>query len=131
MSLVRITQEIVGQQYELGSRDCFRIVYDYLSRFINLPREWHGLTLEDYFQVFQQDPEEAKELIRQFLDEYLQSISSSKCFAGDILLLQHPEYSPFPAIHAGNRHFIGADPNRGIMVFPLVSFEIKRAWRCL
>lgn len=66
MSLVRITQEIVGQQYELGSRDCFRIVYDYLSRFINLPREWHGLTLEDYFQVFQQDPEEAKELIRQF-----------------------------------------------------------------
>ena len=128
MSLVQITQEIVGQPYELGSCDCFQMIYDYIRRFTFLPEQWHGL-LENYVQVYENDPHRAKDLIEQFLDEYLQSISEAYAFAGDILMLEHPDHLPFPAIHAGNRHFIAAVPLRGVAVLPLVNFKIKRAWR--
>jgi hypothetical protein len=130
MSLVRITQEIVGREYQLGSCDCFRVVYDYIRRYVDLPEEWHGLTLEDYAQVYESDPHRAKKFIEQFLAEHLQSIPRMKVFAGDILMLDHPEHPPFPAIHAGNRHFIGAEPSRGIAVLPLTNFTIRGAWRC-
>jgi hypothetical protein len=130
MSLVRITQEIVGREYQLGSRDCFRTVYDYIRRYVDLPEQWRGLTLGDYIRVYEEDPDRAKELIELFLDEHLQSLPPARVFAGDILLLAHPEHPPFPAIHAGNRHFIGAEPSRGVAVLPLARFTIQGAWRC-
>jgi hypothetical protein len=130
VSLVRITQEIVGAQYELGARDCFRVVYDYIRRYVDLPEAWRGLTLEDYARVFEDDPVRAKELIEEFLGEHLQSIPVSRVFAGDVLMLDPDDHPPFPAVHAGNRHFVGAEPRRGVAVLPLANVKIRRAWRC-
>jgi hypothetical protein len=130
VSLVRITQEIVGTQYELGARDCFRVVYDYIRRYVDLPETWRDLTLEDYARVFETDPVWAKELIEEFLGEHLPSIPVSRVFAGDVLMLEPADHPPFPAIHAGNRHFIGAEPRRGVAVLPLANVHIRRAWRC-
>lgn len=131
MSLVKITQKLMEQEYSLGETDCFSTVYHYLQQTgADVPKEWNGLTISTYAGLYLKDPEGAKEIMTEFLNEHLTPVKISRAFAGDILLCNlrgHPQ--KFPAIHGGNGNIICVTEDRGVTLMPLRYYTVERAWR--
>lgn len=135
--LAELTREYIARPYALGDRtglDCFSLIYDYMIRVGNdLPMEWRGLTLDNYAELFKQDPAEAKRVMVEFVDEHCREIKPGMAFAGDLLLLQlrDSDALPFLAIHGGQSMAIASAEDFGVRPWNLGHYIIRRAWRCL
>lgn len=136
-SFVSITAQLVGKPYALGNfcngMDCFNLIYRYLTmRGIPMPTEYNGLTLETYGALFQEDPDEAKRIMVEFIGSILQEIQPGMAFAGDVLLLRlkDSDSQVFLGIHGGGANVICSSCEHGVNPYPLSSYEILRAWKC-
>jgi len=129
---VEISQQLVGKKYSLGECDCFRVVlmfFDIVG--VGYPKEFKGVTVSNYKDLFLSDPISAKELMIDFLDSFIESIRPAYYISGDILLLQREGFLPFLAIAAGNGTIISASEQFGVGTTPIKFYKTKRAWRCL
>jgi len=134
MNLAKISSRFIGIPYELGRMDCFMAVVRYLQEKGCAPNinEYQGITLETYAEVFLNDPERAKNIMVQLMDDYFSVIESKKAAPGDIALLKLRGNSapPFLGIIAGNAIIIIATEQDGVTTYPLKHYKILRAWRC-
>jgi hypothetical protein len=139
MKLIEYTQKIVGLPYCAGGMDprlglgCFTIVYDWLKAHLpELPEEYHGYTLRNRRQRYDDDPDAANAVMLQFFDEYLVRIEPAFAFTGDVLwssiVVKGKEFFA-ASVHAGNGHMLGATPLRGVVLIPLRGYKVHRAWR--
>jgi hypothetical protein len=131
MKLSTISRQFIGKKYDLGKCDCFSIVRDYLQmKGTELPDKYEGYDIfNDYADLWEKNPNKAKDLMMQFFVEYTDQIPAFKMKAGDILHLKLGD-GHFCGIHGGHGHVIGASPDRGVTMFKIVDYEILGVYRC-
>lgn len=132
LNLARRMAQYVGRPYEAGATDCFSLVYQFIGERMALPDTFQGLTMQDYYPLFESDPVRAKQIMVEFCEAHLEEVQPAYAFAGDVLLvhLRKRNSSPFLAIHGGQTTLIAATKDRGVVAMPMQAFDILRGWRC-
>lgn len=130
MKLSTISKQIIGKDYELGKCDCFSIVRDYLlQKGVPLPKTYKGIDIiSGYAELWEKNPDEAKDLMIKGFAQYLEEIPVYKMKAGDILHLQYGD-KHFCGIHGGHGHVIGASPDYGVALFKIADYEVMGVYR--
>lgn len=130
LTFVEITQKLIGMEYELGKMDCFSLILHYADILkYPLPKEYKGLTRENYKDLYLENPLLAKEIMIDFMIDNFKEIPLSKMFTRDILLLEYKNRK-FLAINGGNGNIIGASEKRGISAIPLKFYKILKVFKC-
>jgi hypothetical protein len=129
--LSQFTASVVGNKYELGKVDCFKLIIDYLrEQEVPLPIEFKGLTLDSYKDYYQKDPLAAKETMLELMNELLSPIDPNKAIPGDIVLIKLRGQSSTLAlaIEGGNSVCITAAEKQGVVALPLKYYRKLRGW---
>jgi hypothetical protein len=131
LSFAEITLRLLNKDYSLGKNDCFMVVYGYLKfRDPDLPVSHKGLTIDNYAQAYEEDPEKTKSIMFEAVSQYLEEIKPNFSVAGDILWMQYKFEPAFFAIDAGNGKAMASAPNVGVVQVPKEKYHILRAFRC-
>lgn len=129
-NFVKISQQLVGKKYALGTVDCFSLILMYFDLVgFEYPDEFNGHTKESYKDLYLEEPDAAKELMVEFIDSVCETIEPHKAKSGDILLLQVEDIIPALGIKGGNSTVIVATEEFGVRVFPTRAFKLLRGWR--
>jgi len=117
MNLAAITSKYVGQPF--SKYNCLGILHAiYADLGVDLPIEYGGYTLDNYYQFFQADPQTAQALMAEMIQTLGQEVSINQKRLGDLLIIsQDGDY--FPAMYMGGSTAIASFYKDGVMVFPL------------
>jgi len=139
-NLSKITAELVGAPYRLGGLeqaagfDCFSLIYQYLiMRGVDLPKQYKGLTLETYKDLYETDPEQATRVMIEFVEEHMEEIPRHRMFAGDVALARvtgEDRGHAFLVIDGGNGNIICATEELGVSITSVKYYKIERVFRC-
>jgi len=138
MSLIRFTSQTMGRPYRLGGyadqkgADCFSNVWDYLGKKMDLPKEYEGLTMGTYAELYRQDPEQAKCIMICLMKDLLIEIPPHEALAGDVLRVSAKigeSVDDYLAIDGGNGNLICVAEKHGVSVWPKRFYHIKEAYR--
>ncbi len=131
LSFAEITLQLLNKDYNLGKNDCFMVVYGYLKfRNPKLPISHKGLSIDNYAQAYEEDPEKTKSIMFEAVSQYLKEIKPNFSVAGDILWMKYKSEPAFFAIDAGNGKAIASAPKFGVVHIPKQKYSILRAFRC-
>lgn len=122
-------QKFLGQEYSLGSVDCFSIVYNYLTEIIELPISFEGLTLETYKDLYIINRELAINTMLRFFETYLTEIKLLDMRPGDIVILKYNQYPLFTGILVGSGEVFIVTQQK-TLITPLHKYIIVRIFRC-
>lgn len=123
------TKDLVGKTYELGKIDCIQMVYKYLSTMMELPIEFKGLTLENYKDFFETDPDAAREAMVEFMSSILDEVKLLEMLPGDIVVLTYCYCPVFLGIVLANGRVLICS-SEGVVSAPLGHYKIERIFRC-
>lgn len=136
--LARITSELVGTKYALGSSDgmdCFKLCTEYLKiKGAKIPDDtmYKGHKIFDYKDMYQQSPLGTIKLAIEYLSHLTKEIKPGFEVAGDILVMhlkRGKSKIPNLGIEAGNGFLITAINNNSIKVVSKKFFEIEKVLR--
>jgi cell wall-associated NlpC family hydrolase len=131
-----ITQKYVGAPYKLGgwSRtngfDCFSLVYITAVRdfHIQLPKEFEGITLDDYHELWEEDRVDAMSRLITFIRSVTKRVKKNFQISGDLLVLKS-KTGMFIGIMAGTDSVLSSFENVGVALTRLNQYEILEARR--
>ena len=130
-NLATMSASIIGKPFELGCTDCFMLVINYLrQRGVSLPEEHSGYTLQSYPELYQTNPNYAREVMVSCLDSILSQIPANRVAPGDILLIKLKGTSEgfFLAINGGNGNALMVSEIRGVISLPMRVYKILKGW---
>lgn len=136
MIFARIIRSYIGMKFRSGARGkdgmigCLDLVHDILrKRGKKVPDEWRGLTIENYGEWAEANPEKVKDMLLDLAKEVGTEVPLAAKLAGDVLIMQQGERF-FPAIYIGNGHAIASFLEKGVACFRIDEKQrAVSAWR--
>jgi len=128
--LSRFTKQIVNRKYDLGQCDCFSLILDYLKfQQVDYPDSFKEVTRETYPDLFKSDPDQAKSLMVEFINELLDEKKRAFRSPGDVLLIRLKNSDSLSlAIDGGNSTAVCVSQELGVMVASIEFYDVLRCW---
>jgi hypothetical protein len=122
-SVLEISQQFVGQQYELGKCDCLTMIIDYLRLSgLEIPdnESFNGISLKNYADLYRKNSGTI-ENAADWLATKCKEFKPHESLPGDILFLEE-----------NNTKFFGIDGGNGKIIAPVIgdSVEVMRSENC-
>ena len=132
----QILRSFLGKPFALGDSsrgfDCFFMCYYYLYLLGNkLPKEWNGISLNNYKEIRKEDAVKSRNLMFDFMKEYTDVVTNGIRF-GDILKLKPTFDSSKPSflgIYNGNGDIMAVFVKKGIGITKMSSYSVLDIYR--
>jgi cell wall-associated NlpC family hydrolase len=127
MKFVRKMQPYMRKPFMAGGTgpagyDCMGLVYAYCrDNDAPIPDEFHGITVNDYAELYQADKETAKTELTAYYQTIGEDVNIAEILAGDLLLMTTRDGSLFPAVYCGNGKYITSYIDVGVRVFEITN----------
>ena len=122
-------KDIIGKPYKLGRMDCLQLVYGYLEQYMDMPKDFQDITLNNYQDLYNADHKAAFDLLIKFLESILIEVGINEVKTGDIAIVNYKFRGPFPVIVAGNGKAVFVTEEK-VMSSYLSNLTIERVFRC-
>jgi len=135
MNLARITSDLVGTEYELGSKtgalDCFSLIMKYLkfNRVVPSDLFFRGYEISKYATYYSKNPEKMILVAVDYIASLIKEVPIKKVTAGDILFVSVGN-SKSLVIAGGNGVIIAATERGGVEALNQEGYTTQRAFRC-
>ena len=132
MRLIELTQDLIGNPYELGANDCFSLITQYLKKLgITTPKNliFQGHKVSDYPKDYKSNPNKMMGVAVDYIASITTELSPPFRVAGDILFVQFQDNDSL-VIDGGNGVIIAATEERGTIVLNQKDYTVKRVFRC-
>ena len=137
MNLARITKDLIGIKYSLGSinkeqgLDCFSLIVHYINNFgynVTTDDKYKGYTLKNYGKRYSEDPRIIY-IGLEYISTILEEIEPGRARAGDILFAKIENIEPSFGIDGGNGNMIIVTES-GVQPIEKRYYKVIRAFRC-
>ena len=132
MRLVELTQDLIGNPYELGANDCFSLITQYLSKMgVKTSGDliFEGHKVSEYAKDYNSNPKKMMLIAVDYIASITTEIPPAFAVAGDILFVRF-EDSESLVIDGGNGTIVAATEERGTVVLNQQDYTVKRVFRC-
>jgi hypothetical protein len=132
MRLVELTQDLIGNPYELGANDCFSLITQYLSKMgVETSGDliFEGHKVSEYAEDYKSNPKKMMGIAVDYIASVTTELSPALAVAGDILYVQFEDNESL-VIDGGNGTIIAATEERGTVVLNQQDYTVKRVFRC-
>lgn len=131
-----LMRDYLNKPYLRSSKEgwcCFSMSYDYGIRLgLDLPTEYKGHTLESYDELYKNNPEEAVNLMLEFIDIYYPKVND-KIKYGDLVSMKLKNLKLYPyaslGIYAGRGNLLTAILDKNITMASLKNYKIINHYR--
>jgi hypothetical protein len=136
IQMAKVTSEVVGKPYQLGGFgtpgfDCLSLIL-WFARRVNpgIDQEYEGLTATDYADIFNRDPDGAKQIMWCWISDIAEEVP--RPISGDIVLIISKNGKPTDlsgSIYVDNGLLMTVFNPRGVSLISMKLIDIVKVFR--
>lgn len=125
MTFAKIISKYINRPFKVGGTtlnglDCLGILGAISTDLeLQFPKEFNGITEENYYELYMKDRKNAEETLVAFFDTVGNEVSVNEIVAGDWLIINQRGRLLFPAMYVGNGNAVTSSIKEGVKVFSI------------